>query len=164
MAGVRAGGARQALTEDHAGLALGPSRVRGRQGNVYQIGVLRQNTVGPIHQPGDRFVRQRVGLVDDLDGRALEGLAQLPESSRLVHHLYFEYPNWKHKAPIEELYVDVETNLPAAAYLRYKSGRLDAAYIYDDVNADVSLTDDDFLLEVERDAGASEATPAGKES
>lgn len=138
---------------------------------VFAVELHTPVTWGEARHPMTSFGLERL-MEQSLDGidageeyiLRYEGLAQLPESNRLVHHLYFEFPNWKHKAPIEDLYVDVETNLPVATYLRYKSGRLDAAYIYDDVNVDVSLTDDDFLLEVERDPGNSEATAAVEDS
>lgn len=80
------------------------------------------------------------------------GVVMLPERQRPVHLLYMEYPREPGVSSIQELYVDVETDIPAGTILRYRDGRLFAAYFYDDMDADVSLTDDDFVLDIERDA------------
>jgi hypothetical protein len=78
------------------------------------------------------------------------GLTKLSEYGGIVHYLRLEFPPSQHKAPIQELFVDVETDLPACTRILYPSGKLHAAYLWDNVNSDVRLTDEDFLLEAER--------------
>lgn len=80
------------------------------------------------------------------------GLCVLPNSERTVHHIHLEYPETYYRVPVQELYVDVVTDLPAGTVLKTRSGEIDAAYFYADVNPDVKLTDDDFVLDAERSA------------
>lgn len=80
------------------------------------------------------------------------GVVMLPERERPLHLLYMEYPREPGVSSIQELYIDVETDIPAGTVLRYRDGRLFAAYFYDDLDTDVSLTDDDFVLDIERRA------------
>lgn len=79
-----------------------------------------------------------------------EGLRQLPAGGPTVHHLHLEYPATRYKVPVQELYVDVATDLPAGTLLKRASGQLDAGYFYTDIDTNVRLTDADFLLEAER--------------
>jgi hypothetical protein len=79
------------------------------------------------------------------------GLKALGNDGRIVHHLRLEYSPTLYEVSNQDLYIDVETNLPAATVLKYRSGRLDAAYLYEDVDTNVALTDEDFLLEAERE-------------
>lgn len=81
-----------------------------------------------------------------------EGLLQLAAGGPTVHHIHLEYPQTQHKVPIQELYIDIATDLPAGTILKFPSGKIDAAYFYADVNPEVALTDDDFLLAAERTA------------
>jgi hypothetical protein len=80
------------------------------------------------------------------------GLARLPECDCVVHYLQLEFPPWQHRTPVQELFIDVETDLPACTRILYPSGKLEAAYVWNDVNPNVALTDEDFLLEAEREA------------
>lgn len=80
-----------------------------------------------------------------------EGLARLPEIDATVHHLHLAYSHARHRVPVQELYIDLSTDLPVGTVLKFASGRLDAAYFYEDVNPEVELTEDDFLLEAERE-------------
>lgn len=80
-----------------------------------------------------------------------EGVRVLEQSERTVHHIHLEYPADRYDAPVQELYIDVATDLPAGIVMKQPSGKLDAAYFYENVDADVCLTDNDFLLTVERD-------------
>lgn len=89
-----------------------------------------------------------------------QGLMALSGSERIVHHLRLEYSPTRNKVPIQDLYIDVETDLPAATVLKYPSGRLDAAYLYEDLDRNVTLTDEDFLLEAERERGEATAEHA----
>lgn len=75
----------------------------------------------------------------------------LDEDGPLVHQFHFEYPPGTHATPVQELYVNVATDLPAGTVLKLPSGDIDAAYFYADIDTDVELADEDFLLDVERD-------------
>lgn len=86
-----------------------------------------------------------------------EGLRELPGSDATVHHIHIEYPAAKFPVPIQELYIDAETDLPTGTLLKYPAGDIDAAYFYRDIRTHVRLTDTDFLLEAERAA----ASPTG---
>ncbi len=88
------------------------------------------------------------------------GLMAMRASERMVHHLRLEYSPTRSKVSIQDLYIDVETDLPAATVLKYPSGRLDAAYLYEDLDRNVTLTDEDFLLEAERKRGGPTAEHA----
>jgi len=78
------------------------------------------------------------------------GTEVLHEGGPTVHHLHLEYSPARYKVPIQELYIDATTNLPAGTTLKYASGEIDGLYVYTEVNPDVHLTDADFLLSVER--------------
>jgi len=80
-----------------------------------------------------------------------EGLTKLSDDSdRVMHYLRLEFPPSLYQAPIQELFVDVETDLPACTRVLYRSGALEAAYVWSDVDPTARLTDDDFLLDAER--------------
>jgi hypothetical protein len=79
-----------------------------------------------------------------------EGLRQLPDGGATVHCLHLEYPPSRQRAPIQELYIDVVTDLPAGTILKLASGELDASYFYGDIDLNVRLIDADFLLDAER--------------
>jgi len=53
--------------------------------------------------------------------------------------------------PITELEFDVRTHLPAVTRLYSESGRLEAVYTYRNIDTSVTLTDEDFLLNAERE-------------
>jgi hypothetical protein len=91
-------------------------------------------------------------LDQDAKGVAVtyDGLVQMPGDGRTAHFVRLEYPASRNPAPIQELYVDVATDLPAGTVLRDAAGRIDAAYYYTDLDVRVKLTDDDFLLDGER--------------
>ena len=80
-----------------------------------------------------------------------EGLVRLPGMEAAVHHLHLAYAPGQRRTPIQELYIDMATDMPVGTVLTLASGKLDAAYFYEDLDADVELTDEDFLLEVERE-------------
>lgn len=85
-----------------------------------------------------------------------EGTVQLPEDGPTAHHIHIEVPRSQDPVPIQELYVNVATDLPAGTVLRRSSGVLDAAYYYLDVDPSVELSDEDFLLPAERAAQATD--------
>lgn len=88
-----------------------------------------------------------------------EGLRQLEDDGPIVHHLHLEYPPGKYEVPIQELYVQLATDLPAGTVLKRNADKIDALYLYRDINTDVKLTDADFLLEVERPQTATPDDP-----
>ncbi len=79
-----------------------------------------------------------------------EGLFQLPETGATVHEIRLAYSDAQHPVPIQDLYIDTKTDLPSGTVLKHQDGRIDSAYFYKDVDAQVRLTDADFLLESER--------------
>jgi hypothetical protein len=80
-----------------------------------------------------------------------EGLTKLSDSDRVVHYLRLEFSTSLFRAPIQELFVDAETDLPTCTRVLYRSGELEAAYVWAEVDPDVELSDDDFLLDAERE-------------
>ena len=95
---------------------------------------LLERTLTSLGQAGDDVVVTYEGFLPDTG----------------VHHLRLVYRETLHRVPIQELYIDPATDLPVGTILKYPSGRIDSAYFYDDLNTDVTLTDEDFLLEAER--------------
>lgn len=92
-----------------------------------------------------------------------EGVVTLPDHGPVVHHIHIELPQSVKAVPIQELYIDVRTDLPAGTVLKTPSGKVDAAYFYRDLDVNVELTPFDFLLEPERAELEASATsqPAG---
>ncbi len=88
------------------------------------------------------------------------GVVEREAGGPRVHHIRVEYAPTGGKAPSQDLYFHLGSGLPAGAVLRTAVGQLDAAYAYDDIRPDVGLRDEDFLLEVERGAAASEPADA----
>ncbi len=82
----------------------------------------------------------------------------LSDDGPTVHDIHLEYPAARYKVPVQDLYIDVATDLPAGTVLKLPSGDIDAAYFYADLDANVSLTDADFLLEAERKTPADGPT------
>jgi hypothetical protein len=108
---------------------------------------LMERTLNSLHTAGDDVLL------------TYEGLCQLSDGGPTVHHLHLEYPPARYKVPVQELYVDVASDLPAGTILKLASGELDASYFYADVNTNVRLTDRDFALEAEqRGAGPPRPT------
>lgn len=90
------------------------------------------------------------------------GPAALSDAGLIVHHVRLEYPATRYRVPVQELYIDVATDLPAGTVLKLASGTIDAAYFYRDIDPAVRLADEDFLLPAEREAAdpAESAAPA----
>lgn len=81
------------------------------------------------------------------------GLTTLDGCAGSLHHLKLCYPPSQYDAPIQELFIDVGSDLPVCTLIRRSDGQLDGAYVYRELNADVRLSDADFLLEAERPLG-----------
>lgn len=105
---------------------------------------LMERTLKSLHDSGNDAVVEYVGL------------ARTETSARTVHHIRLTYSPAKYPVPVQELYVDVQTDLPAGTELKLPNGVVDAAYFYDKVDPTVRLTDADFLLTVERTEPAAE--------
>ncbi len=84
------------------------------------------------------------------------GVVTMNTSDRPAHHFRLAFSPEKFPAPLQDLYIDVETDLPAGSELRTPDEKLDAAYYYYDVDEDVMLTAQDFLLPSEREAEMAE--------
>lgn len=80
-----------------------------------------------------------------------------PGTARITHRIRIDYPPEKNPAPIQELFIDSASGLPVYTEMRFADGAIDTAYSYLDLDANVSLTDADFLLEYERTAAAASA-------
>lgn len=89
-----------------------------------------------------------------------KGVMRLTGSDRQVHALWFEFYSPEFKAPIREVFIDVESDLPACTRILHGSGALEAAYYWEDVDPNVAFTEDDFLLDAERDQTPSDASAA----
>lgn len=119
---------------------------------------LLERTLNSIQEAGDKVTV------------SYEGLAELPDSDKIVHHIKLVYAPGLHEAPIQDAYFDVKTDLPLMTVLTKTDGALVGSYRYEHVDTDVKLTDADFLLAPERQALAdgsassedvSEAAAAG---
>lgn len=121
----------------------------------------------PITEFGlERLMRRTLNSIAEAgDVRILyQGVTALDGNGRLVHHLRLEYPHSYSRTPVQELFIDLATDLPAGTVLKLASGATDSVYLYEDVNPDVTLTDEDFLLECERLPAAAGPFPrAAKE-
>ena len=112
-----------------------------------------------------RLMERTLKSLDDAGENVVvtyEGLLVLPQTGATVHHLHLAYSQALMRVPIQELYIDVATDLPAGTILKLASGRIDAAYFYEDLNPKVTLSDADFLLEVERARGRAPSPGARK--
>jgi len=101
----------------------------------------------------ERMMEQTLANVEQAAGAvriAYYGVTELSQPACEAHHLRLEFPSRQYRAPIQELFVDVKTDLPVCTRVLYPSGKLEAAYIWEDLDPDVRLTDEDFLLAAER--------------
>jgi hypothetical protein len=119
-------------------------------------------TFGESKRPITDFGLERLmertlnSLAESGDDAVIEYVAVevMPETEQPVHHLRLRYSGKRHSVPIQELFINIRTDLPAGTELRFESGRLDSAYYYDEIDTDVNLSDEDFLLSVEREPSA----------
>jgi hypothetical protein len=83
------------------------------------------------------------------------GLDTAPGSTRIAHRIRIDYPSPRHPAPIQELFIEPQTDLPLHTEMRFADGSIDTAYSYMELQPNVPLTDADFLLEHDRTTAAS---------
>jgi len=73
------------------------------------------------------------------------GVEELEPTGRRAYHLTIERPPTEgYRYTRQDVYVDMETGLPAGTDLWVTEGQLDARYRYAEVRTDVRLTDADF--------------------
>jgi hypothetical protein len=80
------------------------------------------------------------------------GRERLEGSGPVAHHIRLSYSADEFPAPIQDLFIDAETHLPALTRVTQVDGDLDGSYRYERVDPNVRLTDEDFLLDFERRA------------
>ncbi|MCG3127798.1 MAG: hypothetical protein CHACPFDD_02670 [Phycisphaerae bacterium] len=92
-------------------------------------------------------------------------VAAAGDGARPVHWFRISYTRPADVASVQDLYIDVETGLPAGTLLSFADGRLDAAYYYDGLDTRVTLRDEDFRMSIERDRRPNRAasSPVGAE-
>ncbi|MBK8915999.1 MAG: DUF1571 domain-containing protein [Phycisphaerales bacterium] len=102
----------------------------------------------------------------DAAGEALQieyrGLAEIPETGRVVHHFHAVFPHPRFPNPYLDIYVDRESGLPAGTVVRRDDGSLDSAYFYTDLRTGVSLRDEDFLIAADRARVTALGTPPAR--
>ncbi len=112
----------------------------------------------------ERMMERTLASVEDAGDDvivAYEEPVRLHGDGPTVHHVHLEYPASRYPVPIQELYINVKTDLPAGTVLKLPNGDIDAAYFYLDLDPDVTLTDEDFRFEAER--GDVAESPSGKQ-
>ncbi|MCC6357246.1 MAG: DUF1571 domain-containing protein [Phycisphaerales bacterium] len=92
------------------------------------------------------------------------GTSRIGESQRLAAGLRLEYSPALFAAPIQEIYFDVETELPVGTITRFPDETIDTAYFYEDLDTTVTLSDDDFLLDLERNPPAEDDAAAAADA
>jgi hypothetical protein len=130
----------------------------GLKPEIVRVRLQTPVTWGEAKHPVDEFgleslMQQTLDYISEADGAcAIEYLdvQDAPPLTRPAHLLRITYPADRHEAPVQELYIDAEADLPVATVSRFLDGALDASYHYSDLNPHVRLTDADFLLEAER--------------
>jgi len=147
--------------------------VAGQEGNKIRFvpkhgllglkpGLVRVNPTTPLKWGESRYPVETFG-VEKLVEETLDALRQFPDARityqglteapfvrRIAHKLRIDYPPEENPTPTQELYFDVQTDLPVATVVTFPDGSIDTAYAYDKLDASVHLTDDDFLLDAER--------------
>ncbi len=113
---------------------------------------LMEQTLESIANSGDEYILRYLGITT------------FGDSADPVHHLRFEFPPSPGEPSVQELFVDVRTDLPRGTLLKEPSGRLEAAYIYEDLDTSVSLTDEDFELEWVRQRRREHPVQAAEDS
>ncbi|MGE0480648.1 MAG: DUF1571 domain-containing protein [Phycisphaerae bacterium] len=101
----------------------------------------------------ERLMERTLETLDRAGPEAIvtyHGVVPLPDDGRAAHHLHLAYPQDRFPECFVDLYVDARNDLPAASVLRRADGRLEAAYNYNALDANVTLKDDDFVLDAER--------------
>src|SRR5262249_40365988 len=92
---------------------------------------------------------KRLAHAETLGGAKLEyvGVEPAGKSNRPAHRFSMHFPP-ADPFPNKDMdfYVDVETGLPSGVYMRLPNGKLDAMYLYEDVDTKVALSDADFEI------------------
>jgi hypothetical protein len=121
-----------------------------------QTPVILGETKRPITEFGlEGMLRRTLGSLEtdgDAATSSYEGVVDHPETGRPAHKIRLTYPRPSNEPSIQDLYIDVETQMPTGSELRLADGTLDGAYYYDEIDASVALSDPDFLLSVEQEA------------
>jgi hypothetical protein len=134
--------------------------------------VYRVNPVTPVNWGECRYPVTEFG-VEILMDRTLQTIAAdpagtrvtyigtepAPGSTRIAHRIRIDYPPDTNPAPVQELFIDAQTNIPLHTEMRFADGAIDTAYTYENLDPTVTLTDSDFVLEYDR--AASPAATAG---
>ena len=84
------------------------------------------------------------------------GLETVSGTDRPAYYIRIDAPAANPPQPSQDLFIDPNNDLPLATRIYNAGGKLEAAYIYDNLDTNVQLSDDDFLLEAERDASAAD--------
>lgn len=100
---------------------------------------LMEQTMDSVRGAGDELILR------------YDGLLRLEESGVTVHHLHIELPASRYKVNVQELYVEVATDLPAGTVLKFPNGMIDAAYFYAALDRSTPITDDDLVMDYERE-------------
>lgn len=139
--------------------------------SIARVDVQTPVTWGEARRPVTDFGLQRqmqrtLAALADAGSRvtvSYMGIEPLPRTSgqgeRAVHHFRFDYAPGASETPEVHFFADAVTDLPARTRLLLPSGELDGEYDYDEVNAQIVLSDEDFLLDAER--AAPRPVPAG---
>jgi hypothetical protein len=117
--------------------------------------VLIGETKRPITDFGlENTIRRTLESIDaDRDEVTMTylGIVDAPESGVRAHHIRLTYPRPANKPSLQDLFIDAATNLPVGSELRLADETLDGGYYYAEIDPNAGLTDEDFLLSVERD-------------
>lgn len=91
------------------------------------------------------------------------GIDELEPTGTMAHHFVILRATTKASpCPRQDLWIDVETVLPAGSSLVLPDGKIDALYLYADVQADDSLSDEDFQLSVDQAEAKDDADRTGR--
>lgn len=116
---------------------------------------LMDRTLSALQEAGSKVTIEYLGL---------EQLARMSgDGTRRVHHFRFRYAPGASDTPEVHFYADAATDLPVRTRLLSAGDELDGEYDYDDLNTQVTLRDDDFVLDAERpEPRPVQATESGR--
>ncbi len=124
-----------------------PGVLEADPGTAVRLG----QSLRPITDFGlERLMEQTLDAIRRAGGAAVVtacGPVYIDDIPQPVEALTIRVPPEVSRPPVIELYIDPRRELPVCAVLRSTSGRLEAAYIYRDIDTDVHVRDDDFRLE-----------------
>lgn len=112
-------------------------------------------TLNPVTDFGLRRLAERMALKLEAAGAAASveyrDRVRLQETGSDAYCLSIEFPKLPaFPQPSQLLYVDCESGLPAGIVMRRADGALHAAYYYTRLNVRAELTEDDFVMDYER--------------